>query len=502
MRGGSSLLKSAVWPGLTVLVLLSACSPASPPRADEANGAGAVAQRGSKTLIVGSGREHVDMNTYGNADQDAEVTDLVAAGLFRQNALTGNADPWLAEGAPSRDRGTWIVNADGTMVTTYHLRPGIKWHDGTPVRADQFVMGWEMARDRKWGHESPEVAQALSGIETPDDRTLILHWNRPFNRANAVFRSRLEPLPTHILEEVYQSGDVERWRSLPHWTSEAFVGTGPFRIVSWDPSRELELQAFDDYFLGRPKIDRIVWRFIFDLNTMLANVLSNNVDAALRQAFSVDTGLVARNQWEAREGTMSFTPVTLDWVNLSAFNPWLTDIRVRRALLYAIDRQAIIETVSQGMEPVAHIPISPRVPEYERAIAAATNYDYSPQRAQQLMEQAGWTAGADGALVNGRGERFDIDGRALAQQQEQQKQAVTADYWKRLGVSVSINNMNARELNAQENRGRHTGAYWGWTNMDVEQWQRYYSSANIPTDENRWTGNNTARWDDATKRRR
>ena len=69
----------------------------------------------------------------------------------------------------------------------------------------------------------------------------------------------------------------------PQWTTQ-FIGSGPYKSVRWDISQEIEMEAFNDYFLGRPKIDRIIWKHIFDVNTMLSNVLSNGVDAALRQA--------------------------------------------------------------------------------------------------------------------------------------------------------------------------------------------------------------------------
>jgi peptide/nickel transport system substrate-binding protein len=497
------LVRNCFWIALTAVLTIAACAPARQQTtsggSDQTVQSSALAAQGPKTLIIAGGRDHATESDFGKGISDAEISDLLGAGLFRKNALTFSADPWLAEESPSVERGTWIVNPDGTMVTRYRLRPNTKWHDGTPLTTQDFVLGWEMIRDPKLAHGDASVANAISSIETPDDRTLVLHWSQTFNRADAIMRSRLAPQPRHIVEPLYRTLDAEQLIAHPVWTTQ-LVSSGPFKVTRWQQGEEMELQAFDDYFLGRPKIDRIIWRFIFDLNTMLSNVLANNVDAALRQAFTLDTGLVAKEQWEARgEGTISFTPVTMDWVNLSPLNPWLTDIRVRRAMLHAIDRQAMVETVSHGLETVAPFPLAPKRPQYERALASATKYDYDLNRARQLMAEAGWTPGPDGILVNGRGERFSIDARTGTQQSEEQLQTVVVDYWKRLGVESQINNLSSRQQDAEEFRGRWNGAKWSWQSMSVELWVRFYGTDNIPTAEKRWIGNNEARWDDPAK---
>jgi len=432
-RRSNSLLAAIVF-----LLLAFGCQPGG----QKSDAPGAQAQNGNpdrpkKTLIVASSRDHQIMGHFNDAATDSEVSDIVYAGLARKNALTLEDDPWLAEALPATDRGTWSINADGTMVTTYR-------------------------------------------------------------RANAVYRNRLSPVPRHLLEADYRSQGGEVIPNHPYWTT-AFVGDGPYRIASWDQGRELELEAFDDYFLGRPKIDRVVWRFILDVNAVLANVLTNSVDVVLREAYTFDTALVAKEQWEAQgKGTVIFAPVTIQWVNLTPLNPWLADPRVRQAMLYAIDRQEVVETLSRGLEPVAHIPLPPKRPQYERALAASTTYEYNPQRARQLMAEAGWAPAADGTLVNGRGERFVLDGRSI-RNDTMQLQAATVDYWKRLGVETQINNMSARQEAGDEFRGRWTGARWTAASVSVESWVNRFGSANIPTAENRWNGANDSRWDDSTK---
>jgi peptide/nickel transport system substrate-binding protein len=502
------LLKTTLrWMGALSIFALLACQPAGQTSRSQATGgtapgdqaAAPVQPAAKKTLVIGGGRDHLSETDFGENFSDAEISDLLGAGLFRKNALTFAADPWMVEEAPSIEKGTWTVNPDGTMVTRYRLRPNVKWHDGTPLTTQDWLFGWELTRDPKMSHGNPEVARAISSIEVLDDRNMAFYWNQPYNRADAIMRSRLGAHPRHILEEAYRSGDTTRIMESPQWTTQ-FVGSGPFKIVRWDISQEIEMEAFDDYFLGRPRIDRIIWKHIFDVNTMLSNVLSNGVDAALRQAFTVDTGLVAKEQWEARgEGQVIFTGVNLDWVALNTLNPWLQDIRLRRAMLHAINRDDISEHLSGGFEPVAHMPLSPKRPQFDRAQAVVTRYPYDPARAQALMSEAGWNRGPDGVLVNAQGERFVIDGRTGTQEFQVQLQSAVIGYWKSIGVEVQINNLTARQESSDEYRGRFSGAKWAWTSFAVELYRRFYGNDNIPTADKRWVGNNESRWDDPQK---
>src|SRR5439155_7432409 len=174
-----------------------------------------------------------------------------------------------------------------------------RWHAGVALTSKALAFGWELALDPRTQFSEPSVARTISQVDAPDDRTLVLHWKETYRRANAVYRNRLSPVPRHLIEADYRAQGGEAVVNHPYWTT-SFVGNGPYRVASWDQGRELELEAFDDYFLGRPHIDRVIWRFVFDVNAVLANVLTNSVDVVLREAYTFDTALIAKEQWEAR----------------------------------------------------------------------------------------------------------------------------------------------------------------------------------------------------------
>ena len=123
------------------------------------------------------------------------------------------------------------------------------------------------------------------------------------------------------------------------------LNAAPF-VAEWDGGTRMELEAFNDFVLGRPKIDRITYKNVEDSNTNLAAVLAGEVDLCMRSTVSFDGAMILRDQWEKQgKGKVLISPASWSWLNLSRDNPWFNDVRVRRALLHAIDRDAIVRSL-------------------------------------------------------------------------------------------------------------------------------------------------------------
>jgi len=263
----------------------------------------------------------------------------------------------------------------------------------------------------------------------------------------------------------------------------------------------MELEAFKEFPLGRPKIERVTYKTVEDTNTNLAAVLAGEVDFCMRSTISFDGAMILRDQWEKQgKGKVLISPASWTWLSLSRDNPMLADVRVRRALLHAIDRDAMVQNLFRGEKVVSHLPLSRVRKSYKNALAASTIYKFDPERAKQLLAEAGWKPGSDGVLSNGKGERMEFEFRVTAERRDhEQAQAVIADYWKKIGVRTNIKNMPNRLLNSSDNRNRWPGAYIGSHNVTVEEWQERFHSKNIPTAENKFAPENVSGWNDPKK---
>jgi peptide/nickel transport system substrate-binding protein len=457
------------------------------------------AQPARKRIVI-HGERQVTSLGYHNR-RETEHVSMVDAGLVTQNPVTLERVAVLAEELPSVKKGTWKIDTQKkTMITVYKLRPGLTWHDGKPYTSKDFEFGWQIAKHPEFPMPDRLVPDLISKIETPDDRTIVIHWNDLYNEAYAIQYTHVRAFPRHLLQEAFSAGDMKAFANLPYWNKN-FVGAGPYRVVEWDAGTRMELEAFKDFTLGRPKIDRVTYKTVEDTNTNLAAVLAGEVDLCMRSTISFDGAMILREQWEKPgKGKIHISPASWSWLNLSRDNPWFSDVKVRRALLHAIDREAMVQNLFKGEKIVSHLPLSRVRKSYKKALATATLYKYDPETAKKLFAEAGWKPGSDGVLVNAKGERMEFEFRVTAERRDhEQAQAIIADYWKKVGVRTNIKNLPNRLLNAAENRNRWPGAFIGTHNVTVEEWQERFHTKNIPNAENKFAPENVSGWNDPRK---
>jgi peptide/nickel transport system substrate-binding protein len=457
------------------------------------------AQPARKRIII-HGERQVTSLGYHNR-RETEHVSMADAGLVGQNPATLERVPVLAEELPSVKKGTWKIDPQKkTMITIYKLRPNLKWHDGKPYTSKDFEFGWQIAKHPEFPMPDRLVPEMISKIETPDDRTLVIHWNDLYNEAYAIQYTHVRAFPRHLLQEAFNAGDMKAFANLPYWNKN-FVGAGPYRVVEWDAGSRMELEAFNDFALGKPKIDRVTYKTVEDNNTNLAAVLAGEVDLCMRSTISFDGAMILRDQWEkAGKGKVHISPASWTWLNLSRDNVLFSDVKVRRALLHAIDRDAMVQNLFRGEKVVSDMPLSRVRKIYKKALGSVTLYKYDSERAKKLLAEAGWKPGSDGILTNAKGDRMEFEFRTTAERRDhEQAEAIIADYWKKIGVRTNIKNLPNRLLNSAENRNRWPGAFIGSHNVTVEEWPERFHSKNIPTAENKYAPENVSGWNDPQK---
>src|SRR5205823_1029989 len=183
---------------------------------------------------------------------------------------------------------------------------------------------------------------------------------------------RINALPRHLLQEALDKGDPDGFVSHPYWTTQ-FVGLGPWRLTRWEPGAFIEGEAFAGHALGRPKIDRIRIIFTPDPNTALANLLSGNVDIAADDTTRFQQTSILEREWANNKGgtvLKSFDQHRRAEIQMhpERANPKsLLDVRVRRALAYAIDRDAINEALIDGSGKPSNTLITPGLDYFDEA---------------------------------------------------------------------------------------------------------------------------------------
>lgn len=427
---------------LALFLLALACAPAPGVRPSESGTSPSPARKRITAAIQGqpvSVIYAVQTGAASNTPGVDAIEEMVAAGMTHLDAQ-GKLVPQLAEAIPTTDNGLWRLFPDGRMETTWRLREGARWHDGTPLTSDDLLFSTQLGRDPDlafFGHVGYGV---IESVEAPDPSTVTVRWRRPFITADLMFSSTGEfavPLPRHLLETPYRA-DKASLLELPYW-NEQFVGSGPYRVRQWEAGSHMVLEAFDGYPLGRPRIDEIVVRFILDQNALVTNILAGEVEVTLGKTISLEQGLFVRDQWTAgRVETALANWLVIYPQFLNPSPPAVARPELRRALVHATNRQQIVDTLMSGGTSVADTFVNPAEPEYREVEPAIVRYPFDERRAAQVIEGLGYARGGDGLFRDPAGERLEVELRTDGGNDLFQKSLLAvSDDWRRAGVSVA-----------------------------------------------------------------
>ena len=297
--------------------------------------------------------------------------------------------------------------------------------------ADDFVFGIQVARDPDLPLQHQGGVNLIQDATAPDAQTLVVRWSEPFFGANRGRVDDVPPVPRRLVGDLYQT-DKQTFVNSTYWTTE-YVGLGPYRLGEWERGSFTEALAFDGYVLGRPKIDRIILRYITDPNVMVANLLAGDIDF-IGDGIRSENFAAARSAWEGKGTLLQWAsdPFGAQFQFRDRTAPW-QDLRARQAVVHLLDRQTMSDTFEgAGAVDLFVVPNDP-VHRVAEQVGYAT-YPYDPARAAQLLAAAGWTRGADGMLQNGAGQHFTMGMRVNANQSGPALAMV--DYWKQGGIDT------------------------------------------------------------------
>ncbi|CAH1194232.1 Oligopeptide-binding protein AppA [Paenibacillus auburnensis] len=348
----------------------------------------AVAQNRTDTIIVGLTDPSGAFTPYfQESGYDGNVSSLLYASLVTVDEK-GVPAPELAE--------SWDVSED-QLTYTFHLHKDLKFSDGSPLTADDVAFTWTIQYDKAYdgGSSLPTLnvkggqaykegkATTIEGIKVIDPQTISVTLEKPNATALVVLGSNV--LSKAYYGKDYKFGQLEYIKKL----HEKPLGDGPYKLEKFIPGQEVRLVANENYFKGKPKTEHFiyktsegdVWQFLE----------TGEVDYA---SFSATDENIEKLKALGYVNILPYTPSTYGYMQVNLKHEQLKDKLVRQALMYGLDRQSIYVDATQGAGAIANIPASPISWAYTEE--GINPYKYDPEKAKQLLDEAGWAVGANG----------------------------------------------------------------------------------------------------------
>ncbi len=486
-RGGARLNGAALLVASLAMVLASCSAPSTAPGTAPQSGG---TSSGPKTLRIAF-KEEPD-TVYGGSGADArEHGDLFNAGLTFFDA-NGNLLPKLAVKVPSVADGDWKALPDGSMEVTWQLKPNLKWQDGAPVTSEDFAFSMRVFRDPASPRSVPRAVRFIGEALTPDPQTLVLRYPQVFNGAAVAGSPEFPPVPRHLLQDLYALAGAEGLANSPIWTTQ-WVGLGPFRMTSRTFGSQIEAAAFDDFVFGRPRVDRLIVRYILDVNTLAANLLAGDIDMAPVGSLEAAQAADLKRQWESSGGgTVGVVKNRLRQMQLQFRDPtlpWASDVRVRQAMAHLIERQALVDTIIHGLSTVGDLALMQTGPVYARLEQRGIpRYPFDRAQGERLLDAAGWPRGSDGVRRNAAGTVL-IHNPAVVGESDLAEGLVIVDGFRAGGITSDPDIVPDNATNVEERRGISHSVMRS-ASLDDSYWDRFLTSL-ISSPQTRWRGANT-----------
>lgn len=375
------------------------------------------------------------------------------------------------------------------VAVTYEIRPDLAWADGTPVTAEDFRLAWEIGRDPAVGAVGGESFRRTLEATVVDPHTITFLLDRvPFDYS----ASRLMPLPSHIEGPIYRADPATYRTRTAYDAAPATPGLyfGPYRIAEARAGSEIVLARNEHWAGPAPAFDEVRVVTVSNTTALEANLLSGSLDMI---AGELGLEVAQALAFERRHGDAYrylYRPsLAYEHIDLNLGQAPLQDVRVRRALLHAIDRQAIVDRLFGDKQPVAVSNVSPLSPDSTDALPL---YPYDPERAAALLEEAGWQLSGRGRR-NAAGESLVLTiGTTAGDRTRELVEQVLQSQWRQVGVEVRIQNAPARVFFGQQLNRRQYGdmAMFAWFAAPNSVPRTTLRSSEIPSPENGWAGQN------------
>ncbi|MFS4460085.1 peptide ABC transporter substrate-binding protein [Bdellovibrio sp. HCB2-146] len=413
----------------------------------------------------------------------------------------------LAKEIPSLDKGTAkIVEVGGKkkIVATWEILENAKWGDGKPLTCQDFITAHTIAKAPTVSVGEKETWTQVEKIDVDAKNPKKCTFTYEKAKWDFYQLAQFYPVPTHIEKAIFdkygkQKEGYEKNSAFVRTPTNPGLYNGPYVISEVKLGSHVAFAPNPNFYGKQPAIKKIIVKLIPNTGTMEANLRSGTIDMISSLGLDFDQALAFEKKAKA-EGLpfdTHFTPsVTYEHIDLRTDNAILQDVRVRKALLFAINRDDLVKALFEGKQQVAVHNVSPKDPWFTADPKIVTTYRYSKREAGKLLDEAGWKMGADGYRTKD-GKRLSLNFQTTAGNKTRELvQVYLQNQWKQAGIEVLVKNEPARVFFGETmSKRKFEGlALFAWVSSPENSPRSTLASTSIPNNSNGWSGQNYHGW--------
>ena len=395
--------------------------------------------------------------------------------------------PTLENGLAKKER---TPGGKQGIAVTYSIQPKALWGDGVVVSTKDVLFTWKVGRHPKSSVGNMELYRSIYKIDVKDEKTFTFHFDKLTFDYNSINDFIL--IPAHIDEANFSNPEIYKNRTaFDTDTLNKGLYFGPYKITEVAPGSHVVLDRNPTWYGKSPAFNRIVVRAIGNTAAMEANLISGGLDMIAGElGLSIDQAISFEKRHKQKYNVIYQPGLVYEHIDLNLENPLLQDIRIRKALIYAIDRKAISESLFGGRQPVAHSSVNPLDWVFAEDVP---KYAYDPEKTAALLDEAGWSIKNRGVRTNAKGQELTFEIMTTAGNRTRELvQQILQSQWKAVGFDIKIKNEPARVFFGRtmtERRYSGLGMY-AWMSSPENVPRTTLHSEHIPTKANNFAGQN------------
>ena len=364
----------------------------------------------------------------------------------------GKWENQLAVSRPSLENGqARFVTEDGVkkILVDWEIHADAKWGDGTPVTGHDFEFSWKVATDKNVSVGSSEVYGAIEKfiIDKKNPKKFTLKYKEAKWTFNQM--PQFNVIPKHVEKPVFDKygGEVEGYSKNSKYTTAPTnpgLYNGPYLVSEVKLGSHVVLERNPHWFGKKPSIKKIILKYIPNTNTLEANLRSKNIDMISVLGLTLDQAIAFEKKIKKEKLPLSVNfkqGLVYEHIDLQLSNEFLKDVRVRKALVHAVNRKKLTESLFEGKQNPAIHNVAPLDPWYTDDGKKVVLYKYSRRKAKKLLDQAGWKMNKKDGYRYKDGKRLSFQLMTTAGNKLRELvQSYLQSEWKKVGIEISIKN--------------------------------------------------------------